>query len=171
MNFGTSVIYFLGALLERLSISALHSLCCCCEMVLQYRAPGAACISPGRLVNVHGAMAAMGASRDEECSGSRSVRGGWPEDCSSQLCKEDDLALRSCCLNVLNFSFNCVVGHKDGIILNTSVGLKGWKLCLVHMVQLVLCYLMEPRGWPELVPTACLNGAAEFTSPCFILRK
>lgn len=43
--------------------------------------------------------------------------------------------------------------------------------CLVHVVQLVLRYLVEPRGWSELVPTACLNGAAEFTSPCFILRE
>lgn len=85
--------------------------------------------------------------------------------------KKDELALRSCCLNVLKFNFNCAVGHKHGITANTSVDLKGWKLCLVDMVQLVLHYFMEPRGWPELVPAACLNCPAEFTSSCFILRK
>lgn len=87
MNFGNSIIYFLAALLEKSTISALHSLCCRCEMVLQCHTPGVACISPGRLVNVHAAMAAAGASTDEERSGLHSAQRGWPEDCSSQLCK------------------------------------------------------------------------------------
>lgn len=86
-NFGNSMIYFLGALLKKSSVSALHSLCCRCEMVLQCHAPGAVCISLGRLVDTHGVMAVTGASTDEERSGSHSVWGGWPEDCSSQLCK------------------------------------------------------------------------------------